>query len=221
MFNRVRVCLLLAAASLVAVNVDAARGQMLSADNPAVIATGTAAIISFSMWIYYRESNVVKEEKIERLWEHVVESVSKVRSEDFSRAVFQLKKMDIFIFELHKDLASRYDNWYTPWNWLPAMRTAYKKAVILQILCKYIDVLYYWHTTISDEAIARLGRGIYKENYSITALVQGLRYDINLIRKMMKDVYNPFCDTLCNHLQAISDIAISSNDYKKENSSIV
>lgn len=168
------------------------------------------------MYAYYRESNAAKVEKVERLWKHVVDNAALVRSTDFSRLVPVFKKFDVFIDELQGSLQGRYDNWLTPWNWFSSMRLAYKKATLLQLLCKYADVLYYWRSAISDDAIQQLGRTVCVHEYTATLFVSVLNDDMNTIQMINRDIYCPFGDTLYEHLRAVRNIIMQSHAYQVE-----
>lgn len=169
------------------------------------------------MYAYYRENNAVKVEKIERIWRHVIDNVARTRPEDFSKILPAFKNFDVFAYELYDSLESRYTSWATPWNWFPSMRLAYKKATLLQILFKYLDILHYWHAAISGDSIERLGSAVCGPNYTVTIFVQELTKDMDKTRTMMKDVYCPFGDILYEHLRAIREIAMQSNAYRAEN----
>lgn len=169
------------------------------------------------MYAHYHEDNAVKVEKIERIWRHIIDNVARTRPEDFSKLVPTFKNFDIFVYELHASLESRYSSWVTPWNWLPSMRLAYKKAVLLQILLKYLDALHYWHAFIPSDSIERLGKSICGANSTVTTFVEQLTSDIDKLNLMMKDIYCPFGDILYEHLRAIREIAMQSNAYRVEN----
>lgn len=192
-------------------------------DHKEIIAAGLigGAASAGLMYAYYRESNGIKVEKVERIWKHVIDNVARVRPEDFSKLVPAFKNFDVFAYELQDALQGRYTSWLTPWNWFPSTRLAYKKATLLQILFKYLDVLHYWHVAIPDDSIERLGRAICGRNYSATFFVRALSKDMDNVRTMMKDVYCPFGDILYEHLRAIREIAMQSNAYKAENVRLV
>lgn len=191
---------------------------MASRDCKELAAAGLAGgVVSVgAMYLYARESNAVKVEKVERIWRHVVDNVARARPEDFSRIIPAFKKFDIFVYELESSLQARYCSSLKPWNWLSSTKLAYKKAALLQTLFKYLDVLHYWHVAISDDSIERLGKVVCGKNYSAIFFVQDLTRDMDKVSKIMKEVYCPFGDILHEHLRAVRDILLESNAYKAE-----
>ena len=177
-----------------------------------------AGVVSASaMYLYCREANGAKIQKVDRLWRHVTDNVARVRPEDLSKLVPIFKDFDIFAYELQADLQGRYVNWLTPWNWFPSMRLAYKKVTMLSILFRHLEVLGSWHATISDGEIERLGKTICAGQYSATMFVASLNDEISTMSKISQDVYCPFGKVLCDHLVAIRNIVMQSNAYRQEN----
>lgn len=188
-------------------------------DSKEIVAAGLVSGTACTgvMYAYHRENNAVKVEKIERIWRHVIDNVALARPQDFSKLISVFKNFDIFVYELQDSLQGRYDSWLTPWNWSSSMRLAYKKATMLQILFKYLDVLRYWRTAIPDDSIEQLAKPICKGEYSAVGFVRQLNSDMNVIQVIMKDLYCPFGNVLHEHLLAVREIVMCSHAYKKEN----
>lgn len=172
-------------------------------------------VASSVMYLYCREANATKVEKVERLWRHVNDNVAKINQAGFSVLLPVFKDFDLFVYELKKDLGLRYSSWITPLNWVPSMRLAYKKATLLNILFSYIDVLRQWQPVMSDHAIKALAETVSAA--TATEFVNKLNANMDTVHNTMSDVHCQFGVMLCEHLKAVRDITMQSNIYRCEN----
>lgn len=191
--------------------------QIGAKDTQVAIICGVVGMCAASsaVYLYCREANATKVEKVERLWRHVNDNVAKINQAGFSVLLPVFKDFDLFAYELKKDLGLRYLSWITPWNWVPSMRLAYKKATLLNILFSYIDVLRYWQPVMSDHAIKALAETVSAA--TATEFVNKLNADMDTVHNIMNDVHCQFGVMLCEHLKAIRDITMQSNVYRCEN----
>lgn len=187
----------------------------------AIGVTAVTASAFTACWMYDREANSSLVDKVDRFWRHTTENIAKTRPEDFSRMILVFKEFDIFVFDLHKKMNSRYASWMTPWNWHYNMRQAHLRITLLEILFRYLDTLASWHNTISDAAVLQLAEKMGYNSGAVINFVDQLNADILKIDKLSKELHCNFATILKNHLVAIKDMTKRSNAYAQERTQFV
>lgn len=201
----------------------------------ATAVVGTAAAVGTGIYLVRREPNAVKIErfyKIQDAYRSLIErkllglnTMSDIVT--FATQPLTAKKELYLIYDLvhgaYLDIAKRYTNWFTPWNWGKAMKAAYQQASLLDAKVSFLKDLFTWApflktdvVNMDEKELVKLARSVClaQSSYPVLCCISKLDASIVYARNHYSSISCAFI--YIETLQQIQTALASLQEYAME-----